>query len=124
MKGDPRRLSMADLPDFPLFEVSDADRAFGCHLGRYVGKRKGAELSRALQSQSRVAQKLFFDGGVLADHGLRVRDGLDVTQVHRAIGALLKSFATSHEGKIGTVALALHHWCEPVNDPTGEGVSK
>lgn len=113
-----------DLPEFPLFDVSDMEMAFGCDLSRYVGKgyddgkSKGCALERALPFEADVAQNLFNVGGTLRDFGLRAREGFDEVKIVRAVKALLTSFGPSHQGKIGTIALALHHWCERV--PTDE----
>lgn len=119
----------SDLLEFPLFEVNDAEAGFGCSIGRYVGagyedgKVIGSGLRRKLRREAEVAGDLFFSGGKLADHGLRVREELDATTVHRALSALLKSFQPSHEGKMGTVALAIHHWCEEIPIANAESVS-
>lgn len=108
-----------ELPDFPLFEIDDVEAAWGCKADRYVGcgryengKRIGSRIERLLRDEREAAAALFYRGGRLTDHGFVVKPDLDPTAAHRAIGSLLRSFAPSHEEKMGTVALAIHRWCD------------
>lgn len=59
-----------------------------------------------------VANKLFFDGGKLADHGLQFKPEIDQRKAMAALRAWLSSFAPSHEHKVATVAWALSEWTE------------
>lgn len=103
----------AGIPDFPFFRASDPEVAFGCGQERYLSRAEGKRVSRLLPKETEAFSALFFTGGKLSDHGLRwkpeCKDGGFVT-----LAALMKSFGPSHEAKEGTVALALHHWCEPI----------
>lgn len=109
-----------DLPEFPMFEMDDAEAAFGCSMERYVGKGYedgksiGHQIERKLRAEANAAAMIFHQGGRLADYGFRVKPGMDSKQVHRALQALLRSFMPSHEAKMGTAALAIHRWCDPI----------
>jgi len=104
-----------NLPAFPFFEISDVEAAFGCDSARYVGtKGEGSTLERQLREESKAANGLFFNGGTLEQYGFKVRDELDRAKVYQTIGGLLRSFDCSHEQKAGTVALAIHRWCDRV----------
>lgn len=112
--------TIADLPEFPLFEMDDAEAAFGCDISRYVGngyddgKSVGYRLERRLRDEASCGAMLFYKGGKLETHGFTIKPGLERAKVYRGISALLKSFAPSHEQKMATVALAIHRWCDPL----------
>lgn len=108
------------LPEFPLFDVDDVEVAFGSEIGRYYGgsyedgKRASCDIRRALRAEAEVFSALFYRGESLADQGLKWKDGTDHKKAMRCLRALMGSWAPSHEQKVATVALALHHWAEPI----------
>jgi len=102
---------MPELPEFPLFDVSDADVAFGCRGNVYPIKREDSHaIARELHRERDVFSALFFNGGSMRQHGLRPRDGVDEQKAHRALRALMCSFDPPHEVKEATCALAIHRW--------------
>jgi hypothetical protein len=104
------------IPNFPVPDFSDADAAFGADAKHYLPKAAiPADFYGMRHHYCKVAQKLFFEGGKLSDHGLRFKDGIDHQKAMRALRALLCSFAPKHEIKIGTVGVALVNWCEEVS---------
>lgn len=102
------------VPAFPVPDIDAASAAFGATDKVFL---KYADLPEDFRRQSHpmcdVAQKLFSRGGRLADHGLKIKAGLDEDKVYRALRAMLGSWAPAHEEKIGTVGVALANWCEP-----------
>ena len=102
------------LPEFPLFEMDDAEAAFGCSIGRYIPRDQCDPLRRQLRPLEEVVSALFFNGGSLAQHGLCWKNGIESKKAMRALSGLLRSFAPAHEQKTTTAALALHHWSEKI----------
>jgi len=109
----PRAMLDDGLPDFPFFEVDAPTAAFGADEAAYLDSRTGSEVARRLTTEAKVFSSLFFVGGKLSDFGLRFKEPYRETG-HNTLRALMCSFAPSHEAKEGTVALALHRWCEPI----------
>ncbi len=62
-----------------------------------------------------VASALFFNGGSLSDHGLRLKSDVDAKEFHHLVRALLCSFAPKHEVKIGTVGWLIEEYTEPAS---------
>lgn len=93
-------------------QLDDADAAFGNikHLPRMADLPE--QFQRARHPFCEVAQQLFFKGGALESHGLRIKAGLDTRGVMRAIRAALCSWEPSHEHKIAGVGFLLDQWCE------------
>lgn len=97
-----------DVPD-----VSDADCAFPTRWRELLPPME------VLSSDERnlrgpfcdALSSLFYSGGRLADHGIKVRDGHDASKVMRYIRATLGDFGPRHEHKIGGIAHALAKWC-------------
>src|SRR5687768_10903164 len=113
-----------DLPEYPLFDVSDIEAEMGADGHRYAGPRgwdaaKGPcnEISRALRAETDAYHAIFYSGKSLEEAGYRVRSDLDETKVQRAFSALLRSWDVSEQQKCGTMALAIHRWCEPIPAP-------
>jgi hypothetical protein len=109
------------IPTFPLFDVDDAEVAFGANASRYYGSRAwdagkvdSCAISRALRKEEKIVSALFFNGGKLSDHGREYRPDIDQAKAHRAVRALMGSWDVSHEQKTATVALAIHHWTRPL----------
>lgn len=94
-------------------EVSDLDCAFPTRWRELLPAWD--ELTPAERSMNspfcRALSSLFFEGGKLSDHGIKVRDGYDERKVMRYIRATLGDFGPSHEHKIGGIAHALAKWC-------------
>lgn len=108
--------SAADaLPDFPFFKVDGPTAVFGCDQSHYLSRSEGTRVARLLRKETDVFSALFFSGGSLAQHGLRWKEPYREHGMATLRG-LMCSFAPPHESKEGTVALALHHWCEPIAD--------
>jgi hypothetical protein len=109
-----------DIPEFPLFDVDDAELAFGADVSRYYGPRgwdAGKSVGRIadlLPAEARAFAGLFYNGGGLESHGFRCKPDLVSEKVSRALSALMRSRSVSHQQKEGTLALAIHRWCEPI----------
>lgn len=111
------------IPEYPLFEVDEPEVVFGAHVSRYFGgpswdgaKAPSVELSYQLRDEVKAFEKLFFEGGKLADVGRQIKPDLDTATVMRALRALAASWGVSHQQKEATVALAIHHWTEPLSE--------
>lgn len=109
------------VPDFPLFDVDDAEVALGASAGRFYGSRGWDEgksdaspINRLLRDEAEIVSTLFFRGGSLRDLGREYKPGIDHRKAQRALQALLGSFGVSHQQKEATCALAIHHWTQPI----------
>ncbi|RDC59757.1 hypothetical protein HME9302_00952 [Alteripontixanthobacter maritimus] len=102
-----------EIPDYPFFEVDGLTAAFGADRSVYLSKSEGSAVARRLPDKAEIFSRLFYVGGTLAEHSLRFRPEI-ARKGHATLKALMVSFEPSHEAKKGTVALALHHWCEPI----------
>jgi len=91
---------------FPVPEFDDVSLAFGAHQQAYFDRQ---DLPDVPPQYERLASDLFFSGGHLPD----LHPAVDRRPAHRAIHALLNSFAPSHEAKTATVAYALWLWTHP-----------
>lgn len=107
-----------EIPEYPLFDVSDVEAAMGADMGRYVfaglgwdgAKSPSNELSRQLRAEAMAGDGLFFRGGALEAH----KPDLDAEKVHRALSALMRSWGVSQQQKSASLALAIHRWCDPI----------
>lgn len=109
--------------EFPVPEFDDASCAFGASEKDYLTREEmGDEFYRmsVRNNFTEAASSLFFTGGKLEDYGLKLKPEIDSIKAHRAIRALLCSFAPKHEIKIGTVGFALSKWCDPIATQHGE----
>lgn len=105
---------------FPVPDFDGPTVAFGAPRSAYLTEEQmGRDFYCDRNRYTAAAQKLFFNGGSLADHGLRFKPSIDRAKAMNAIRALLCSFEPKHEIKIGTVGYALSQWCEDdVREPT------
>lgn len=101
------------IPDYPFWQASEVEAVFGAERERYVNRYDAGDISRLLRKEVKAGSALFFSGGRLADHGLQWRPEIAAQKPMLTLQALLCSYAPAHEAKEATVALALHHWCEP-----------
>lgn len=103
---------MTDLR-YPVPEFDGPTVVFGAPRSAYLTcEQMGDDYYNGYPRHAKVAQTLFFQGGKLADHGLRFKPGVDPGKAMAAIRALLSSFEPKHEVKIGTVGAYLEDWCE------------
>lgn len=103
------------MKDFPLFEVSDPEVAFGWRGPWLTREECGDFYGFGHDVYSKAVEGLFFSGGKLEDYGLKFKPEIDATKALRAIRAMLCSWEPKHEIKQGTVATALSQWCEEIN---------
>lgn len=99
---------MLDIP-----EITDVDIVFGGadeHLPEWADLPEGFHHLRG--PFCHAASMLFYQGGEITDCGLRFRDGVDQARAIRLLWALLRSYRTKHEHKIGGVGFLLSQWCE------------
>ena len=93
--------------------VSDADCAFPTRWRELLPPE--ADLTDEERNMRgpfcKALSSLFYRGGKLADHGIKVRDEYDAGKVMRYIRATLGDFGPPHEHKIGGIAHALSKWC-------------
>jgi hypothetical protein len=104
------------IPSYEFWQASDADAAFGADIDKYVNRSEASSIERALPVTAKVCAALFYGGGTLREHGLQWKPEIATQRPMRTLQALLGSFAPPHEAKVATVALALHHWCDPIAD--------
>jgi hypothetical protein len=94
-------------------EFDGVDAAFGANHSDYPkmgdiplehrsGESKGCE----------VFSSLFFSGGKLADHGLRLKDGVDQSKFYTTLRSLMTSFAPPHELKEATCGWLIQEYAE------------
>lgn len=103
------------VPNFEVPNFDNATVAFGAPRSAYLPASKiPDEFYSGSHPMCRVASSFFFEGGRLADHGLRFKAGIDRSKAMGAVQGLLCSFEPPHEIKIGTVGVALANWCEPI----------
>lgn len=97
------------LGDFKVPDFDGLSAAFGARLEEYPARTSIPKVDRKFQD---VFSALFFRGGSLADHGLKLKAGLDHRAAMTAIRAWMTSFEPQHEHKTETVAWALSEWCD------------
>lgn len=101
------------MTDFPIPDFDGPTIIFGAPVSSYLTpEQMGPEFYGDRTRYTKIASSLFFQGGRLADHGLRFKAGIDRWKAMGAIKAWLGSFEPQHEIKIGTVGYALSQWCE------------
>jgi hypothetical protein len=106
----------AHTPDMPVPEINDIELVFGTTKALPKYEDVPEEFKRGSNLYVRAVSGLFFHGGLLSEYGLKVRDGLDALNVHRAISAHLCSWEPKHEHKEAGVALMLSHCTEPLTE--------
>lgn len=106
---------MTDLPTINLWDVTDREVAFGADRTIYSGVSRSSshEITRKLHAEARVFSALFYSGGRVSDHGLRIRPGIDEDRATRCLRAIMCSFDPPHEVKEAVAALAISQWWEP-----------
>lgn len=87
---------------FPAFTAIDA--AFGANERDYPDYGSIPAEHRHGSKFGRVFSGLFYSGGTLADHGLKLRAGVDRASFYTTLRALMCSWAPKHEVKEATVA--------------------
>jgi hypothetical protein len=87
--------------------ITDPELAFGTTKALPSYNR-----SRQRDRFEEIANSLFFRGGSIEQHGLRLKAGLDRITVYRAIWAHLKSRDPSHEHKMQGVGRMIKAWFE------------
>lgn len=93
----------------PAFDAPTV--VFGASLAQYPQRETIPQVPHRYHD---VVSSLFFSGGTLEDHGLRIKDSVHKMRAMAAIRAWLSSWAPKHEHKTETVAWALSEWCEDV----------
>ena len=102
-----------EIPDFPFFTVDGPTAVFGCQEDQYLDRREGSRVRCLLRDEAEAFSQLFYVGGKLEDHGFTFKPEYR-SEGYSTLSALMRSFSPSHEAKEGTVALAIHHWCDRV----------
>lgn len=100
------------------FRVPDFDKitaAVGADIEQYPPMSAIPDEHRAGRSKEcNVASALFFEGGSLAEHGLRLKPGVDADRFYRTLRAYIASFAPQHEHKMATCGWLIETFTEPV----------
>ena len=95
-------------------EVSDAEIAFPCNYKTLLPK--WSDLSESEKNMSgpfcKAATMLFYKGGRIEDHGLKIKSDLDSSKVYRYLKATLGDYGPKHEHKIGGIGHMLSKWCD------------
>lgn len=107
----------------PVFDGLSA--VFGARLADYppMGSIPD-EFQRFSGKFQSIVSALFYRGGTLAEHGVKLRGGINHGAAMTAIRAWLSSFEPKHEHKTATVAWALSEWTEPTDALVDEVQSK
>lgn len=102
------------LGDFAVPAFDGLSTAFGARLAQYPPETSIPPEFRTHSGKfQNIVSALFFNGGKLADHGIKLKAGMDHAAAMMAIRSWLSSFDPSHEHKTATVAWALSEWTEP-----------
>jgi hypothetical protein len=108
-RGEPLRLGEHVIPDF-----NGIDATFGAKLTAYPKYETIPASFRGGNTPfNRAVSGLFFRGGTLEDHGLRLKPTTNRARFFTTIKALLCSFDPPHELKDATVAWLLSEYAEP-----------
>lgn len=103
------------LGNFQVRAFDGLDAAFGARLRDYPPMASIPAEFRSYSGKFQdVFSALFFNGGSLADHGLKLKSGVSHKHAMTAIRAYMSSFDPPHEHKTATVAWALSEWTEPL----------
>lgn len=101
------------LGDFELRSFSAADAAFGADLRDYPPRDQIPEKYwRGGTPANKAVSTLFFQGGKLADHGFKLKPGINSGVFHTALRSLLCSFAPQHEHKEAACAWLVDSCCD------------
>lgn len=103
------------LGNFKVPEFDGIAAVFGARIKDYPERKSIPTVEHKFKD---AFSDLFFRGGKLADHGLKLKSGIDHAAAMTAIRAWMTSFDPQHEHKEETVAWALSEWCEPVANPS------
>lgn len=88
--------------------------AFGARLNQYPPMAMiPEEFQRHSGKFQDIVSTLFFEGGAIADFGLKWKAGIPRGAALTAMRSWLCSFDPPHEHKTATVAWALSEWTEP-----------
>lgn len=100
--------------DHQFRKFQGIDAAFGANEGDYPAREAiPSEFYDGRTKFNDVVSALFFKGGKLADHGLKLKAGTDPASFYTTLRALLCSFAPKHEIKEATCAWLLSEHTEP-----------
>jgi hypothetical protein len=111
----------ADKPSLTSFKIgehafrifTDLDAAFGANESDYPPYESIPIEHRRGGLYADIFGKLFFNGGKLSDHNLKLRDDVNSASFYTALRALMSSFAPKHEVKEATVAWFLAEYTVP-----------
>ena len=106
---------MTDAATVEIPEFSDAEVAFPTRtcLPPYDDLPEDFVYERgAARPFTSAVDRLFFDGGKLADHGLTFKPGVDAAKAMRALRVCLGSWEPKHEHKVAGTAYLLSQWCD------------
>lgn len=101
------------LGDFTIPVFGRGEQVFGAHIGNYPPYSAIPEEHKELRNQTAAAE-LFFNGGSLADVGLKIRDPEHWKVLHETLRAYLASWEPKQEHKLATVTWLLATYTEPV----------
>lgn len=105
---------MLKLGEHELPEFGPLSAAFGARLEDYPPMTSIPEdYQKNRAAGCRIASALFFDGGSLADHGRRLKEGVDSSAFHMALRAMLCSFAPKHEHKEAACGWLIDTYTDP-----------
>lgn len=91
--------------------------AFGAPSSAYPKMEDIPEEHRSMRSNGcEVFSKLFFSGGRLSDHGLKLKDDVDSDAFYFALRALMSSWEPKHEVKTATCGWLIETHTEPLEE--------
>ena len=100
-----------------LPEITMAEVAFGLPLEMYPRMKDIPEEHHSFYAPgAKVAESLFYNGGNLAHHGLKLKAGVDPKKFHDVLQAALGSFAPKHEHKMAACSWLIAEHTEPMGE--------
>lgn len=104
---------MIKLGEFVVPSFDAGSTMFGARLNEYPKYRDIPEFYRNFSAQS-VAGNLFFSGGKLANHKLKLRENVDSNEFYSALKSYLSSFEPKHEHKMSACSWLIAECTEEI----------
>jgi hypothetical protein len=98
---------------FRAFDAADA--AFGANRADYPNEKDIPETYlRGRSKGGKVFSELFFNGGKLEDHGLKLKSDVNSSEFYSTLRALMSSFEPKHEIKEATCGWLIEECTDPI----------
>ncbi len=101
--------------NFPIFELEEKEFKEGADISRYRSRIQCCYMHDDLAPEVKIAETLYFKGGMMKDFGLQVKEGIDPFMAKHGVMALLKGRDANHIQKEAMAALAIYNWYEKIS---------